>query len=211
MALNTKRTIAHLSPSHANLASVKRYTAFYCEENVWHLANDAEIDCVVFISNPQRQVACFEQQRAPAPGQPMVWDYHVIGLALSTTETQSSMIQDLDSALTMPSPVNKYLAATFPPLRPQHQKYSPWFRICSATDYIRTFASDRRHMKSPDGSWQQPPPAWPCIGAARGTSNLDEFLDLSAGSRAPGVVLASPSYEEFIAACIGVDVRGAGK
>jgi protein N-terminal glutamine amidohydrolase len=186
------------------VAAVKQYTPFYCEENIWHLANDGTIDAVIFISNPQRQVACFEQQKAPAAGQPMIWDYHVIGFASSGL---GSVIWDLDSALPEPSQVGPYLAATFPTLRPQHQIYSPWFRICAAGEFVRSFSSDRRHMQNPDGSWQQPPPAWPCIQTAGSAHNLGNFLDFT--SNAPGLVLANPSPEELIAACVEASVRKA--
>lgn len=39
--------------------------------------------------------------------------------------------------------------------------------------YLKTFASDRSHMKDADGKWQKPPPPYPCIETA---GELLEFL-----------------------------------
>lgn len=32
--------------------------------------------------------------------------------------------------------------------------------------YLKTFASDRSHMKDAHGKWQKPPPSYPCIETA---------------------------------------------
>lgn len=39
--------------------------------------------------------------------------------------------------------------------------------------YLKTFASDRSHMKDANGKWQKPPPPYPCIETA---GKLPELL-----------------------------------
>lgn len=39
--------------------------------------------------------------------------------------------------------------------------------------YLKTFASDRSHMKDVNGKWQKPPPPYPCIETA---GKLPELL-----------------------------------
>jgi len=39
--------------------------------------------------------------------------------------------------------------------------------------YLKTFASDRSHMKDANGKWQKPPPSYPCIETA---GKLQELL-----------------------------------
>lgn len=36
-------------------------------------------------------------------------------------------------------------------------------RVIPAVTYLKTFASDRSHMKHSDGTWRMPPPPYPCI------------------------------------------------
>jgi hypothetical protein len=54
----------------------------------------------------------------------------------------------------------------------------------AAATYRDALASDRRHMRAPDGSWRAPPPSWPTIGDGH---TLDRLLDLAEPS--PGDVL----------------------
>ena len=37
------------------------------------------------------------------------------------------------------------------------------FRVITAAEYIEYFASDRRHMLKPDGTWMAEPPEYPPI------------------------------------------------
>lgn len=37
------------------------------------------------------------------------------------------------------------------------------FRVIPAAQYLKTFASDRLHMLTPDGRWKAPPPLYPPI------------------------------------------------
>lgn len=38
--------------------------------------------------------------------------------------------------------------------------FQRFFRVIPADTYLASFASDRRHMRRPDGSWIKPPPAY---------------------------------------------------
>lgn len=175
-----------------------RYAPFYCEENIWHLANDGQIQGVAFISNPRQQVACFAQGRSKT-GEVTVWDYHVIGFGVDAV-TGALVVWDFDSTLPGPCPAATYLAATFPLLPPKFQHVAPWFRLCTAADFVATFASDRRHMRKPDGSWEKPPPLWPCIQiAGQPAHTLDAFVNV-ADHTAPGAILAAPTMDGVLAA-----------
>lgn len=41
-----------------------------------------------------------------------------------------------------------------------------YFRVIPASEFLKDFASDRRHMKRPDGTWIKPPPNYPPISTA---------------------------------------------
>lgn len=44
--------------------------------------------------------------------------------------------------------------------------FSRYFRVIPANEFLTEFASDRRHMKRPDGTWIKPPPNYPAISTA---------------------------------------------
>lgn len=106
-------------------------------------------------------------------------DYHVI--FMYHPEPEKCLVYDLDSELPFPTYVHKYVTETF---RTDHILKSDYFRlvcnnflgiqsffkftfryfrVIAASDFLRDFASDRRHMKRPDGSWIKPPPNYPAI------------------------------------------------
>jgi protein N-terminal glutamine amidohydrolase len=167
-----------------------KYTPFYCEENIWQLAQERVNGSAVFISNATRQVACFSQKRAHQPDEPMVWDYHVVWLeegASGATATATATVWDFDSTLGLVTPAQVYLAETFRPVR---AAFAPMFRLVAKADFVRDFASDRSHMKCADGSYQAAPPPWPCIGESEKPPNLAEFLRMDVSADAPGDVLS---------------------
>jgi protein N-terminal glutamine amidohydrolase len=156
------------------LISRFRYTPLYCEENVWQLCDDPRVPGddkqVVFISNAARRVAMWGQKAARDPHDPVVWDYHVILVSRS----QIWRVWDLDSALGLDVSFESWCSASFE-VSITPEAFRPQFRCIEADVYRTTFASDRRHMRLPDGTDASPPPAWPCIGRGH---NLDQFVDM---------------------------------
>jgi hypothetical protein len=54
------------------------------------------------------------------------------------------------------------------------------FRLVSAASLLQHFASDRSHMRRPDGCWCAEPPPYPCITAADGACmNLGRYRNMS--------------------------------
>ena len=153
------------------------YTPFYCEENIWWLAQDprfaAQARDVVFVSNAQRTVAVFAQRAGRGPARGIVWDYHVVLVVRGATGAE---VWDLDCIHGAPLPARRWLDVSFPYALPP--ELAPRFRIVAADELVATFSSDRGHMKTRGGRWRAAPPAWPAI--VRGPSNLDAFLDLDA-------------------------------
>jgi hypothetical protein len=156
---------------------------FWCEENVWHLCGDARTRDgeVAIVTNPDRRVALFHQRASPRPDGLVVWDYHVLLFA----RADRWFAWDLDTTLGFPVPALAYLERTFPPqLDPT---LAPRFRVLAAADYRVGFGSDRRHMRSPEGGWLQPPPSWPAIGH---THTLPRLLDIDDCTPAPWLEIA---------------------
>jgi protein N-terminal glutamine amidohydrolase len=153
-----------------------RHQPFWCEENIWHLAGDPAIGPgerhALFITGQAGEVACWAQRAAPDPTIPVRWDYHVVlAVRLAPGDWQ---IWDLDSHLGHPLPATIWLTGTF-----RHQtrippSFRPRFALIPATDYRRDLYSDRSHMRTPTGDWQQPRPPWPAI--TNGTRSLTEYL-----------------------------------
>ncbi len=159
-----------MQPTGARAAH--RYAARYCEENVWHLAQHADLAPgprhVVFISGRRGAFAMWAQRAAEHPRAPMIWDYHVVLAA-------GRAIYDLDGTLDFPVDVEAWLDASFPNPGRLNPIVLPLFRIVPAEEYVRTFASDRSHRREhPD----VPPPPWPCIRTAEATMNLGTFADV---------------------------------
>lgn len=87
-------------------------------------------------------------------------DYHVF--FIHSTPAQC-LVFDLDSQLPFPTHFHKYVTETFRSdlaLNPEHHRF---FRVIPAEQFINSFASDRRHMLRPDGTWLKPPPLYDCI------------------------------------------------
>ncbi|KAK2537149.1 Wdyhv1 [Columba livia] len=117
------------------------------------------------------------KQKSGHGDEPVVWDYHVILLHVSSGE--QNFIYDLDTVLPFPCPFDLYSVEAFrldDGLRPEfHRK----IRMIRADLYLTTFASDRSHMKDAHGKWQKPPPSYPCIQTADSKMNLDDFISMN--------------------------------
>jgi protein N-terminal glutamine amidohydrolase len=154
-----------LSPSRS--AAPPRYQAYYCEENVWHLAGEVSgARWALVISNPERAVALWRQRAGRPPDGFVVWDYHV---ALLVQREPGSLggagwwVADLDTLAGSPLPLAAWLRETFRPLPAEWERLSPRFRLVDAARYRAEFSSERSHMRRADGTWLQPPPPWPAI------------------------------------------------
>lgn len=157
--------------------TLRLYTPFWCEENVWWLAQEPREGVVhaevAFVSNRHRTVALWSQRAAATPDLPVVWDYHVV---LATFGARGVEVHDLDSTLGAPVPASRWLDGTF--RGDVAAAFAPRFRVMDAARYVEAFSSDRSHMRSPDGAWLAPPPPWEPV--TNGPSNLLRLVDVEA-------------------------------
>lgn len=139
-----------------------KYQAFWCEENIWHLAQAPETAAgerlVLAISGVSGHVACW-QQKAGEPDEGLMWDYHVV----LATKVGTWQIWDLDSRLGAPVPAAIWLKESFPFPDFVPRRFHPRFAVIEAQTYVQDFTSDRSHMRDKFGNWTQPPPPWPAI------------------------------------------------
>ena len=144
-----------------------KYCARYCEENIWHIAQDgAFADCervVAIISNAEAACLFWDQRMCEAPDYPVWWDYHVI-LFVKEGDWR---VYDLDTALPFPVAASTYLRQTFRFQDRMPEVIRPRFLLLEGDAYVRSFSSDRSHMRDGDGAWYAPPPAWPPIVQGR--------------------------------------------
>ncbi|XP_077241682.1 amino-terminal glutamine amidohydrolase isoform X2 [Tasmannia lanceolata] len=165
------------------------HTPFYCEENVYSLckklsstgvARDDAFDLfVMFISNEDKQVPLWHQKASKRTDGLVVWDYHVICLQRYEVDSALNQVWDLDSSLPLPAPLHQYVSEALQPSLPFFFKHPRLFRVVHAPIFLRWFASDRRHMKDPNGNWISQPPACEPIVAEDGTvNNLDEYIGM---------------------------------
>ncbi|KAH7107435.1 N-terminal glutamine amidase-domain-containing protein [Auriculariales sp. MPI-PUGE-AT-0066] len=154
------------------------YTSGYCEENVYNLLRmfihqyPQWRAFAVFISNPTKSVAVWEQRASsdPVSGRLVVWDYHVIAWLFPPSEddrqqadngittpnsSKRSWIYDMDSTLQQPCLAREYLSKTFKNQTALELRWRSSFRIVSAGDYLENFASDRSHMLKNVGNTEE--------------------------------------------------------
>ena len=216
----------HLSDDRSNLVYTSCYCEEnvwkLCEEiarRTRPLDSDSDVisHChVAFISNPNKTVPIWCQRASHDPAShPVVWDYHVIlifdsrakspdgrgrtkSASLSTTSSSSSLVYDLDTVLSFPQKFSVYYEKSFhndSELKPAYRRF---FRVIPADEYLRRFASDRRHMRRTDGSWKMPPPSYPPIVAADGDiNNIDKCIDVTQKASLGRVVDANEFYKMF--------------
>ncbi|XP_047182610.1 protein N-terminal glutamine amidohydrolase [Vigna umbellata] len=66
------------------------------------------------------------------------------------------------------------------------------FRVVHAPLFLRSFASDRRHMKDSGGKWIEEPPSHEPIVAEDGTvHNLNEYINISVADAITDVTISS--------------------
>ena len=163
-----------------------RYTPYFCEENVWWLADSlcrqgADVgDLAVWVfSNRDASIALLNQ-RAAAAGSLMAWDYHVV---LARVGPGGCQVFDFDSRLPFPSSGLVYLTGTFPRQHRLPARWRTWVRRIPADAFLRRFWSDRSHMRGhlptsefPDYPAIQPPDRDAPIGLAD-YRDIDRQLD----------------------------------
>ncbi len=178
--------------------SVPDYAPYYCEENIWQLARAGRFERgqadVVFISNAQRSCPLWSQRACKKHGEPVFWDYHVV---LVQHDPVRKVI-DLDSTLGSSLDPETWWGATFPLMDFIIPEFRPRFRLIDAELFARTFASDRSHMRSEDGSWKAAPPHWPCPSPGEAGVDLQIFIDTSDASGAPGEVLDDVDFVSYL-------------
>uniref|UniRef100_A0A8D0E823 Protein N-terminal glutamine amidohydrolase n=1 Tax=Salvator merianae TaxID=96440 RepID=A0A8D0E823_SALMN len=160
------------------------YTSCYCEENIWKLCEyiqswnqyPLEEFYAVFISNERRMVPLWKQQ-AGCQGQPVIWDYHVV--LLHASSGNQNFIYDLDTVLPFPCPFDTYVEEAFKSDSIINPEFQRKIRLIRADVYLKTFASDRSHMKDASGNWLKPPPPYPCIETADFKMNLNDFISMN--------------------------------
>uniref|UniRef100_A0A6N2K961 Protein N-terminal glutamine amidohydrolase n=1 Tax=Salix viminalis TaxID=40686 RepID=A0A6N2K961_SALVM len=186
------------------------HTPLYCEENVYFLLKKLCKDGVADADGSHCGIKRLVQTRDGI----ILWDYHAICIQRKR-EGGSHLVWDLDSSLPFPSPLASYVSET---IRPSFQLFSEYrrsFRIVHAPIFLRFFASDRRHMKDPDGNWTAQPPAYEPIVAEDGTvHNLNEYMEIHASDELKnmeadlinsvftqqlGVAISENQLEEFFA------------
>jgi len=155
-----------------------KYTANYCEENIWHLCQHDYLSGysknVLIISNGSKNCPFYAQKSAQG-NNPVWWDYHVVLLASKDDE---HLLYDFDSTLPFPSSLRDYLHYTFPNSENWLPKDLPLFKAIGAADYSRSFTSDRSHMKDASGMWIFTPPVWAPI-ASEGKLTLQNLMNFS--------------------------------
>ncbi|KAB5551792.1 hypothetical protein DKX38_009103 [Salix brachista] len=188
------------------------HTPLYCEENVYFLLKKLCKDGVADADGSDLFIPLWHQKASTRADGIILWDYHAICIQRKR-EGGSHLVWDLDSSLPFPSPLASYVSET---IRPSFQLFSEYrrsFRIMHAPIFLRFFASDRRHMKDPDGNWTAQPPAYEPIVAEDGTvHNLNEYMEIHASDELKnmeadlinsvftqqlGVVISENQLEEF--------------
>lgn len=130
---------------------------------------------VVFISNENRMVPLWKQKSGRGD-EPVIWDYHVV--LLQAGQQGEPLVYDLDSELSFPCSLMLFAAQALRSDCNIKPAYHRKFRVVPADSFLKNFASDRSHMKNPDGSWKMPPPLYPPIHSADCHMNLDAFISM---------------------------------
>ncbi|KIY95534.1 WDYHV motif containing 1 [Monoraphidium neglectum] len=159
------------------------YTSCYCEENALLLSRrlvDSGVvpapEClyVLFVTNRLRQTPLWCQRAASDEDGLVVWDYHVFVIEAAHGRLRRARVWDLDTRLPFPCSLDDYTHAALRPVR------APVYRVVPAADLWRHFASDRSHMRLPEGGWSAAPPPYPCLGPQDGVRavTLQQYLDV---------------------------------
>nr|XP_019575337.1 PREDICTED: protein N-terminal glutamine amidohydrolase isoform X2 [Rhinolophus sinicus] len=172
-----------MGPNAALVAFLLPKQSTDSEENIWKLCEyiknhnqyPLEECYAVFISNERKMIPIWKQQARPGDG-PVIWDYHVVLLHVSSGG--QSFIYDLDTVLPFPCAFDTYVEDAFKSDEDIHPQFRRKFRVIRADSYLKNFASDRSHMKDSSGNWREPPPSYPCIETGDSKMNLNDFISM---------------------------------
>ncbi|CAG8735245.1 10916_t:CDS:2, partial [Acaulospora morrowiae] len=127
-------------------------------------------------------------------------DYHVILLLKENdpiTNAKKMWVYDLDTTLPFPCDIETYAyEALIPVAVPQYQRK---YRVVPSEVFLKVFASDRSHMKKPDGTWISDPPNYSPISSPESAMNLHEFLSMTENLKSEeyGEVLDEKDFLKF--------------
>ncbi|TXG70363.1 hypothetical protein EZV62_005298 [Acer yangbiense] len=143
----------------------------------------------------------------------ILWDYHAVCIQRKRGGDSPCLVWDLDSSLPFPSSLASYVSETIRPSFQLFSEYRRCFRIVHAPIFLRSFASDRRHMKDPTGNWIAEPPSYePIVAEDKTMHNLNEYIEIGAknistnvgaelindvSNKKLGVVMNENQLEEF--------------
>lgn len=177
------------------------YTKFYCEENIWKLAEHISGNCsdfskcyVIICSNEKKRVPFFHHKTGKVENMYMqVWDYHLFVIWKESKE--QIVVYDLDSCLLIPMLFNQYkqLSLQLGIIERMSAEFKRSYRILKAQDYLNYFASDRSHMIESNGSYYAAPPPYDPIKTEHSTHTLDELVAMKKNA-APGHVCDEESF-----------------
>lgn len=161
---------------HSPLMNSKNYTPFFCEENIWHLVNNMELEdqlssSILFITNEFKTCALMNQ-KASKVNELVIWDYHVI-----LHNRKENTIFDYDTRLGETTCIEDYFTNTFGDQSLLSSPYKSYIIPISGKDYINKFSSDRSHMLDEHGHQLQKFPEWPAI-LSKHELNLATLMDL---------------------------------
>ena len=168
------------------------YTPYYCEENIYKLADKLETqrseslindgkNFVDFISSVSKLTSIWFQKLSENDNFPVFWDYHVILVQVKQNSDLNSfetLILDFDSKLAFPIDAIEYITKSFQSdliIVPSQQHL---FRVIAASDFLNEFASDRSHMNDTNVN----SPQWECIRGKNSETvmNLTTYIELPA-------------------------------
>lgn len=155
----------------------EKYTAFFCEENIWQLLNS--IDhlefkkySILFITNEYKTCALMNQ-RAAREGEYIIWDYHVI-----LHDLDKSKVLDYDTLLGFETNIEEYFTHTFGNQKLLPPQYQSQLIEIQAEEYYSKFNSDRSHMLDSLGNQVQKFPDWPPVINKDGI-NLKDLMNMT--------------------------------
>jgi len=155
----------------------------------------------VFVSNDSKKVPLWAQSAGePSEDGLVVWDYHVFFIWRPSSECKKggSEVYDLDTTCGFPVDADDYIKKTFRPMVPLKPDFKRLFRVVSAEEFVKTFASDRSHMLDKrSGKYQMPPPSYPAISTSECKNNLmDSFVNMK--DKKLGETMNLHKLQEFV-------------